>query len=142
MVSPKHPTTVHQPPGAPSTNIEILYSCIRCEALAIFFCSLPLFSHLFSFFLPLLFSSVLFHSLPKGNMTANNDIAQWLQQLDQNGGVSLHHRNFNWCIHMHYVLLLFVYVNQNRYMAYLPAFQREYCGLQDILGVVRLHHNF
>ena len=75
-------------------------------------------------------------------MTANNDIAQWLQQLDQNGGVSLHHRNFNWCIHMHYVLLLFVYVNQNRYMAYLPAFQREYCGLQDILGVARLNHNF
>ena len=60
---PKAPPTVHQPPGAPSTNIEIFCSCIRCEALAIFSCSLPLSSHPFSYFLPLLFASVLFASL-------------------------------------------------------------------------------
>ena len=60
---PKAPPTVHQPPGAPSTNIEILYSCIRCEALAIFSCSLPLSSHpslIFFLFSSLPFSSLLF----------------------------------------------------------------------------------
>jgi hypothetical protein len=60
---PKAPPTAQQPPGAPSTKIENFCSCIRCEALAIFFCTLPLSSHLFSFFLPLLFSSLLFSSI-------------------------------------------------------------------------------
>ena len=79
-------------------------------------------------------STFTFHEV---TMEGDNDISKWLQELDQTGGVSLiailHYTSTS-----NYLFLWGVGVEfptKNRYMTYLPAFQREYCGLQDIFGM-------